>query len=239
MRYLDEMFHETQVTEDVPFAQSQNVLGETETLHMDIYTPKDDDDQNRRVLFLVHGGGFREGNDKRQRYIVEFAHWFARRGYVVVSPDYTLYPKDITRPSHDACAPEAARQCELARQYLLNHAEEWRIDPGKMAIGGGSAGGMTSNIWCRTPGAFCALINLWGSLAQTPDVEGYPPTFIVHGTHDALVSYDYSVQLKKKLDEAGIPCELFTIEGAGHTPIAEKDSYLPRILVFLNDCFTK
>lgn len=43
---------------------------------MDIYTPKDDDDQNRRVLFLVHGGGFREGNDKRQRYIVEFAHWF-------------------------------------------------------------------------------------------------------------------------------------------------------------------
>lgn len=237
MRYLTESFQEIEVTQDIPFAQAKNVLGETETLHMDIYAPKNDTETKRRVLFLVHGGGFRVGNDKRQSYIVKFAHWFAQRGYVVVSPDYTLYPREMERPSHDACAPEAARQCELARQYLLGHAQEWRIDPEKMAVGGGSAGGITGNIWCRIPGAFVAFIDFWGSLAHTSEAESYPPTFIVHGTNDALVNYDYSVQLKKQLDEAGVPCELFTIEGAGHTPIAEMENYLPRVLNFLNNCF--
>jgi fermentation-respiration switch protein FrsA (DUF1100 family) len=42
------------------------------------------------------------------------------------------------------------------------------------------------------------------------------PSLIVHGTEDPAVPYSQSVALEKKLEEAGVPAILLTVEGAGH-----------------------
>lgn len=42
------------------------------------------------------------------------------------------------------------------------------------------------------------------------------PSLIVHGTDDPTVPYSQSVALEKKLEEAGVPAILLTVEGAGH-----------------------
>ncbi|WP_374163729.1 alpha/beta hydrolase fold domain-containing protein [Arcticibacter sp. MXS-1] len=43
-----------------------------------------------------------------------------------------------------------------------------------------------------------------------------PPTFIVHGDADPTVPYQQSVELHKKLQEAGVKTEFMTVEGGLH-----------------------
>jgi acetyl esterase/lipase len=47
----------------------------------------------------------------------------------------------------------------------------------------------------------------------TPDAA---PTVCIHGTKDAYVAYDQSVELVERLQAAGVEAELVTLEGAGH-----------------------
>jgi acetyl esterase/lipase len=42
------------------------------------------------------------------------------------------------------------------------------------------------------------------------------PTLLIHGDKDGLVPIDHSHAMLKAMQEAGVPCELLTIEGAGH-----------------------
>jgi acetyl esterase/lipase len=42
------------------------------------------------------------------------------------------------------------------------------------------------------------------------------PTLLIHGDKDELVPIDHSHSILKAMQEAGVPCELLTIEGAGH-----------------------
>ncbi|MDF1859930.1 MAG: alpha/beta hydrolase fold domain-containing protein [Verrucomicrobiales bacterium] len=42
------------------------------------------------------------------------------------------------------------------------------------------------------------------------------PSLIVHGTEDQLVPYPQSVEFEKKLEGAGVPTVLLTVEGGGH-----------------------
>jgi alpha-L-fucosidase 2 len=43
-----------------------------------------------------------------------------------------------------------------------------------------------------------------------------PPYLLIHGTEDAAVPYDQSVQMCEKMRQAGASCEVFTVEGAPH-----------------------
>ncbi|MEQ1902553.1 MAG: alpha/beta hydrolase [Pirellulaceae bacterium] len=47
----------------------------------------------------------------------------------------------------------------------------------------------------------------------TPDDA---PTLLIHGTKDRLVPLRHSEEIKAAFDEDKVPCELITIEGAGH-----------------------
>ena len=48
-----------------------------------------------------------------------------------------------------------------------------------------------------------------------------PPVFIVHGNADQRVAYQHSVDLNKKLVEAGVKTEFITVEGGGHGGFAK------------------
>lgn len=99
-----------------------------------------DKGMNRPLPLIVWlcGGAFIEMD--RNIWIPELA-WFAKRGYAVASVDYST--------SYRSRYPENAEDIKLAIRYMKSRAEEFGIDPRRIAIMGESAGGYLS--------AFCAL----------------------------------------------------------------------------------
>lgn len=94
----------------------------------DVYRPK-----GQRgplpVLIWWHGGGF-IGGDKGGACCL--AHAVADRGYVVVSGEYAFAPEHRY--------PVAIEQAVTLVQHVLRSADELRIDPSRVALGGDSAG---------------------------------------------------------------------------------------------------
>lgn len=67
---------------------------------------------------------------------------------------------------------------------------------------------------------------------------GLPPFLLLHGTDDNSVPYSQSVNFKAKLDHYSVPCEIITIEGAGHR-ISEWDQVRPQYVKDIVDWLTQ
>lgn len=110
----------------------------------------------RPALLIIHGGGFL-GGSHTQPELIDYAEFFAARGWVVLSIDYRLYPDFPTLPPawvtavHAADRPElakalgcttygATRDAKAAVRYLQARAPELGLDPTRIAVMGGSAG---------------------------------------------------------------------------------------------------
>ncbi|MDP6038490.1 MAG: alpha/beta hydrolase [Candidatus Latescibacteria bacterium] len=81
-----------------------------------------------------HGGGFLLGDleSEHPRCLV----MAAEGGAVSVGVDYRLAPENLF--------PAGVEDCYAALQWVVENAEDLKIDPAKIAIGGGSAGGNLS-----------------------------------------------------------------------------------------------
>jgi len=243
VRFLENIFDNITIQEDIVFGSSVNEKGVNENLKLDIYTPEGDKMQNRPVIVWFHGGGFRYGNDKTQSYIVEMAKRFTRKGYVCLAIDYRLRenPKDDPKGTISDAVEDAVKGLD----WLRKNSETLNVDASKIIIGGGSAGGMLGCNLCFNNRAgdkndidgIVGFVNLWG----TPDLiwgeldvdKNDPPTIIVHGTEDKLVSYSNSAALAEKLKANNVKHELITIEGAGHTPVKFMDDFEKKIAGFI------
>jgi acetyl esterase/lipase len=83
------------------------------------------------ALLWIHGGGFVLGNARAD---TEFLQPILRAlNIVVVSVEYRLPPKHPY--------PQPLDDCFVALLWMHDHADELGIDSGRIAIGGGSAGG--------------------------------------------------------------------------------------------------
>jgi pectinesterase len=98
-------------------------------LHADVFYPSVEN-QNGQAIVLVHGGGWRSGN---KSHFYPLAHLLAQRGYVVMTPEYRL--------SVEAPYPAGMIDINDAISWLRERAEDFSINPDKIAIGGGSSGG--------------------------------------------------------------------------------------------------
>jgi acetyl esterase/lipase len=99
------------------------------SLKLDIYYP-DDLTTPVPLLVFIHGGGWKKGDKSDYlRYLVDFA----QKGYVTATISY--------RFSKEAVFPAAVEDVKCAIRWLKKHAEEYHIDPNKIAVIGGSAGG--------------------------------------------------------------------------------------------------
>ena len=108
--------------------------GRSETL--DLYLPKNrKDGEKSPAVLLIHGGGWKEG-DKRQPREIEFGTTLAENGYVAASINYALRSAGKF--------PINLQDCKNGVRYLRTHAEELGIDPKRIAVMGGSAGGHLS-----------------------------------------------------------------------------------------------
>lgn len=234
-RYTEKLFNDVSVQENILYTTVPGYDEQhTETpLGMDIYAPAGDTEKNRRAIIFVHGGGFRHC-DKRQGYIVTLCQLMAQYGYVCFSLDYRLYPEDRVPPRDDA-ARCTARDVEAARVFIQAHAEEYGIDPDKLAIAGGSAGGMATLEACRVYPKYFAYVNFWGAYANAEPSADYPPTLVIHGTADQLVPFSQGESFFARLQEKKIPSRMVVLKDAPHTAIQWLSEYEEIMVSFLNE----
>jgi acetyl esterase/lipase len=213
-----------------------------ENLHLDIYPPTPAVSTPSPAILWFHGGGFRLGFDKRQRYIPLFAQAFAERGYVGIAPDY----RARAEPDADVAGTiaDAVADGRLALEWVHAHAAEYGIDPRQIVLAGGSAGGMlvlnlVHNADGPLPGVV-AVLDLWGTpdgarrrfAAIRPDS---PATFVVHGTADALVPYANSQTFCAELAQAGVRHTFLTLPDAPHTPLMHMEKIIEAVEAFLKE----
>ena len=96
---------------------------------MDLYVAPNDGRKPTPVVMHIHGGGWNKGVKESQS---GFSTYF-KMGYTVANVEYRL--------SGQATAPAAVEDVRCALIYLINHAKELNIDPERIVVSGGSAGG--------------------------------------------------------------------------------------------------
>ncbi len=103
---------------------------------LDLYVQYAREPKVRRpgVLF-IHGGGFTAG-DKAEYRSASVSADLARAGYVVVSCNYVLGAKD--KPG---VWPRNIADCRDAVRWMRANADALGLDPDRIAVAGGSAGG--------------------------------------------------------------------------------------------------
>ncbi|MEO0039230.1 MAG: hypothetical protein RIS38_178, partial [Verrucomicrobiota bacterium] len=114
---------------DIPF------LGEARDEKLDLYFPLGPARADRPAVVFIHGGGF-TGGDKAEHRSASISADLCRAGYVVVSCNYVLGPKD--KPG---VWPRNIADCRDAVRWVRAHAKELGVHPDKIAVAGGSAGG--------------------------------------------------------------------------------------------------
>lgn len=239
-RYLDDVFDEVEVTEDVAYREAVNVGADLQTLHLDIYEPAGDTAERRPVVLLMHGGFFVLGNHEEDRWGAGplFAEAFARKGYVAVSMQYRLRPDMGFFPDVDLAELEAANldaydDSVAAVAWLVDHARDLRIDPRAIVANGPSAGGsMAWNLaWMQgsalrpEPSGVAAAVSISGAPFETTVETGEPlaaaspgdrPVIAFHGTADPVVAFDLAEAPCGRAAAAGVRCDLVPYAGIGH-----------------------
>jgi dipeptidyl aminopeptidase/acylaminoacyl peptidase len=249
LRYIKPVFDSVDVKKDIVFSEVINYKDSLEKLHLDVYTPFGDNENNRPVILWVHGGGFSSGT-KTQNYITTLAMTFARKGYVSISTDYRLR-KDPGENMSDAIN-DAVNDVMAALKWIRENSLNYGINKDYIIVGGGSAGGILSTNLCYKDSSdtetwdksgLIAFINLWGSpnmdmMDKTVD-RNDPPTIFVHGIADSIVPYSNCLWLSCLLDQQNVRYEIFAIEGAGHTPVAHMNDIEAKISMFLYKILTE
>ena len=108
---------------------------------LDIYVPRDVELKDAPVLIQVHGGGWTVGAKEEQGLIL--MHRMARRGWVCVSVNYRLAPKDPW--------PTQIVDVKRAIAWVREHIAVYGGDPSYLTITGGSAGGHLTALAALTP----------------------------------------------------------------------------------------
>lgn len=204
-------------------------------------------------LIFVFGGGFRNGQRDNGYYVPMFK-FLARNGIDVFSIDYRLLLKNVWL--NDVDSPEKFRDTTLkaidaavedlfaATTFIVNHCEEWGLDPNAIVTSGSSAGAITSlhaeYYICNDlvpqgalPAGFnyAGVIPMAGAICAVEPlhwVETPAPMLLFHGDADPVVPFDKGViidgvggmwgskAITESLDACGAPYRFHVVRGSGH-----------------------
>ena len=162
-RYLDEVFDDVEVQENVKYGENYSVVTGAPVLNdllMDVYTPVGDTEGKRPLIILAHAGSYLPKGlntlpfgDKTDSSMVEMCMQFAKRGWVAVSMDYRLgwNPLGTTQDERAGTIMQAVyRSAQDARtlvRFFKNDAANdniYKVDTTKITVGGSNSGGYTA-----------------------------------------------------------------------------------------------
>jgi len=115
------------VAADVPYGEAGGVV-----LRLDVYRPSEPATAPRPAVLLIHGGGWVHGDKSGE---LDMADHLARAGFVAVAVGYRLAKDDGSR------YPAQVDDVQRAVRWVRAHAQEYGIDPDRLAAMGQSAGG--------------------------------------------------------------------------------------------------
>lgn len=210
------------------------VKGDSLTLH--IFKPRNVKiGEKRPAIVYFFGGGWKLGTPIQ--FYRECAY-YASKGMVAVSVDYRI------EYLHHSTPFESFDDAKDAMRWLRRHSLAYQIDPDKIAVAGGSAGGHLAaalgTVGSDEPVSADYKPNLsilyypvvdmvsrgYGFPEITKDfeeispihriTEGTPSTLILLGTKDPIVPVKVVESYRGNLLQKGVECELHLFEGAGH-----------------------
>ena len=206
---------------------------------LEVYFPEGHDSATKPVpgIIFFHGGGW--GGGSRDAFKYQSAY-FASRGIVAATVTYRLATKEASAEIKDntsrkrLCIPDA----KSAIRWFKQHADELGVDPARLIVGGGSAGGhigliATSNPELNDPNdpkkfdtsiAAMVLFNPALSIADAEDPEidfiqhlkpGAASAIAFFGSKDRwLKGWNPAYEKWKSLEGATIEVEI--AQGQGH-----------------------
>lgn len=186
-RYRDQVFNSVEFHGNIVFGSWPATQNGVKPLRYDIYAPKDDTASLRPLIILWHGGAFLDLFTKSSPDIVMMAKDLAKRGYVVISPDYRgirdltdfFSKKELVKEVVGAAIDGNQAICHILHQ-IENEGNPYRINKDEIFAGGVSGGAVL--------GLHLIL------LEQTDDLpEAFRPWAreVDHGAIDALLENKY------------------------------------------------
>ena len=130
-------------------------------LHLDLYVPKGSA-KPLPVVIWIHGGGWSAGNKDDHFFLP-----VTQAGFAFVSIDYRL--------SQQAIFPAQIYDCKAAVRWMRANAAKYHLNPNKIGVAGGSAGGH--------------LGALLGTTNGDPQLEGHVGTTGVSSDVQCVVDY--------------------------------------------------
>jgi para-nitrobenzyl esterase len=232
IRYRDQVFSTVNVTRDIVYGNAPDLQGNPVDLKLDLYRPVGDTVNRRPVVIWVHGGGFTTGDKSSGATQATF---FARHGYVAASINYRLLSptgcggQANPTPECVQAALAAQHDAQAAVRWFRANASTYGIDTSRIAIGGSSAGAVTSLLvdWrSEDPGtsgnpgfssAVRAAISMSGGAPTNEWIDADdPPAIFFHGDQDRTVPFEWAVRNAAAMHYAGIFTVLDVFEGVGH-----------------------
>jgi len=202
------------------------------------------------ALVLFHGGGWVVGSANQFN---QQALTLAKLGVVVIQPEYRLVKRQdsLDAPIADGVA---------AWRWVHDHAEQLGIDPERIGVGGGSAGGqlaaylgmiamvsepalmvLYNPVVDLGPGACCQAHAFGDYHAISPlyHVRPHlPDTLIFHGAQDAVVTPASIRAFVEAMKKAGNQCSVILYPGVGHA-FFNKPEYEKKTTTELVDFLTE
>lgn len=224
---------------------------------LDVYQPTDPAvaASPRPVVVFFYGGAWQEGSRGDYLFVAEA---LTQRGYVVVVPEYRVYP-EVKYPEflHDGAAAVA---------WAANNADRYGGDRSRIFLMGHSAGAhiaamlaldatyldaqkvprtsINGLIGLAGPYDFLPLTepNVIALFASAPNLaltqpiyyvsaaaaSTTPPVLLMHGTDDKRVKPKNSINFARELRAVGVKVELDLLPGLNHTDVIAKFTRLLR-----------
>ena len=197
------------------------------------------------MLILIHGGGF-IGGGKNDGTVIDVATRLARAGYVTASLQYRLLATAACGGSGAipeqcvAAARAAQHDAQAAVRWFRANAAAYRIDVGRIAMGGFSAGAVTSLLVATNsedagesgnPGYSSEIrsaVSYCGGLPTNDTITADDAGAIFfHGTADTTVPYRWPESNHAAMAALGLPTELHTFPGQNHcVPYAQQRDFI-------------